>query len=71
MAIWRASDNAGYRGEVKVVLTNLGDKPFFIEKGMKIAQLLIQKIEEVKVVETEALDGTSRGEKGFGSTGKY
>jgi len=63
--------DSGYRGEVKVVLTNLGDKPFVVEKGMKIAQLLIQKIEEVEVVEAEELDGTSRGEKGFGSTGKY
>ena len=63
--------DSGYRGEVKVVLTNLGDKPFVIEKGMKIAQLLIQKIEEVEVVEAEELDGTSRGEKGFGSTGEY
>ena len=63
--------DSGYRGEVKVVLTNLGDKPFVVEKGMKIAQLLIQKIEEVEVVEAEELDGTSRGEKGFGSTGEY
>jgi len=38
---------------------------------MKIAQLLIQKVEEVKVVEAEELDGTTRGDKGFGSTGKY
>ncbi|GAI17863.1 unnamed protein product, partial [marine sediment metagenome] len=40
-------------------------------KGMKIAQLLVQPVTEVKVVETEELETTSRGEEGFGSTGKY
>jgi len=63
--------DSGYRGEVKVVMVNLGDEPFVIEKGMKIAQLLIQPINEVEVVEVEELEETSRGEEGFGSTGKY
>ena len=63
--------DSGYRGEVKVVMVNLGDEPFVIEKGMKIAQLLIQPINEVEVVEAEELEETSRGEEGFGSTGKY
>jgi len=63
--------DSGYRGEVKVVLVNLSKKPFRIEKGMKIAQLLIQPIVEVQVIETDELDETSRGEEGFGSTGKY
>ena len=63
--------DSGYRGEVKVVLVNLSKKPFRIEKGMKIAQLLIQPIVEVQVVETDNLGETSRGEEGFGSTGKY
>lgn len=63
--------DSGYRGEVKVVLVNLGSEPFIIEKGMKIAQLLIQKAEEVRVVDTEELEESPRGEKGFGSTGKY
>lgn len=63
--------DSGYRGEVRVVMVNLGDKPFVIEKGMKIAQLLIQKVAEAKVVEVKELDETPRGEKGFGSTGKY
>ncbi|MGB2762836.1 MAG: dUTP diphosphatase [Candidatus Aminicenantaceae bacterium] len=63
--------DSGYRGEVRVVMVNLGDEPFVIEKGMKIAQLLIQLVTEVKVVESESLEETSRGEKGFGSTGKY
>ena len=63
--------DSGYRGEVRVVMVNLGDEPFVIEKGMKIAQLLIQPVTEMKVVESEDLEETSRGEKGFGSTGKY
>jgi dUTP pyrophosphatase len=63
--------DSGYRGEVKVVLVNLSDEPFVISKGMKIAQLLIQPVTTVKVVEVEDLGGTPRGEGGFGSTGKF
>jgi len=63
--------DAGYRGEVKVVLINLGDEPFVIDKGMKIAQMLVQPVTVVRVVEAEDLDDTSRGEGGFGSTGKF
>jgi dUTP pyrophosphatase len=63
--------DSGYRGEVKVVMVNLGDEPFVIEKGMKIAQLLIQPVNEVEVLEVEELEETLRGQKGFGSTGKY
>jgi dUTP pyrophosphatase len=63
--------DSGYRGEVKVVMINLSEKPFAIEKGMKIAQMLVQPITIVHVVEAEDLDDTSRGEGGFGSTGKF
>lgn len=63
--------DSGYRGEVQVVMVNLGNEAFVIEKGMKIAQLLVQPVTEVNVVETEELETTSRGEEGFGSTGKY
>jgi dUTP pyrophosphatase len=63
--------DSGYRGEVRVVMVNLGEKPFVVEKGMKIAQLLIQPVIELKVMEVETLEETSRGENGFGSTGKY
>ncbi len=63
--------DSGYRGEVKVVMINLSDKPFAIDKGMKIAQMLVQPITMVRVVETKDLDDTSRGEGGFGSTGKF
>jgi dUTP pyrophosphatase len=63
--------DAGYRGEVRVVMVNLGREGFAINKGMKIAQLLVQPVQEVKVIEVEELDDTSRGDKGFGSTGLY
>ncbi|HHF43329.1 MAG: dUTP diphosphatase [Candidatus Aminicenantes bacterium] len=63
--------DAGYRGEVKVVLVNLGSQEFRIAVGMKIAQMLIQPVETVKIVETSELDPTSRGEGGFGSTGRF
>lgn len=63
--------DSGYRGEVKVVMINLSDKPFAIDKGMKIAQMLVQPITMVRVVEAENLDNSSRGEGGFGSTGKF
>lgn len=63
--------DAGYRGEVQVVMINLGNTPYEIKKGMKIAQMLIQPINEVKVIEAEDLDDTLRGEDGFGSTGLY
>ncbi len=63
--------DAGYRGEVQVVMINLGGTPFAIRKGMKIAQMLVQPVTSVTVVESDALDDTSRGQGGFGSTGLY
>lgn len=63
--------DAGYRGEVQVVMINLGGTPFAIRKGMKIAQMLVQPVAAVTVVESDALDDTSRGQGGFGSTGLY
>src|SRR5512140_1804584 len=63
--------DAGYRGEVQVVMINLGAALFPLRKGMKIAQLLVQPVAAVEVVEAETLDGTSRGEGGFGSPGLY
>ena len=62
--------DAGYRGEVGVVLHNLGQEDFEIEKNMKIAQMLIQPIHSPDVEEVNDLDETQRGEGGFGSTGK-
>jgi len=63
--------DSGYRGEVQVVLINLGGGVFSIRKGMKIAQLLVQPVAALSVVETDDLDSTSRGPNGFGSTGLY
>ena len=63
--------DSGYRGEIKVVVVNLGQTDFVIEKGMKIAQMLIQAVMGVEVVDTGSLEDTSRGAGGFGSTGKY
>ncbi|RPJ01699.1 MAG: dUTP diphosphatase [Candidatus Aminicenantes bacterium] len=63
--------DAGYRGEVQVVMVNLGAVPFTVRKGMKIAQLLVQPVAAVEIVEADSLDDTSRGEGGFGSTGLF
>ncbi len=59
----------GYRGEVSVMLVNFSDEEVEIEKGMKIAQLIILPISKVKIKEVKTLEKTERGDKGFGSTG--
>ncbi|MDX2214793.1 MAG: dUTP diphosphatase [Oculatellaceae cyanobacterium bins.114] len=59
----------GYRGEVGVILINHGKSPFHITIGMKIAQMVIKPVYPVTVQAVEALESTSRGEGGFGSTG--
>ena len=61
--------DAGYRGEVKVILINHGEEAFEITKGMRIAQLMVKPIFDSEFVEVEALDDTDRGEGGFGSSG--
>lgn len=61
--------DADYRGEVKVLLVNLGDAPFSIESGDRIAQLVVARYERVAFVEGD-LDDTARGAGGFGSTGR-
>jgi len=58
-----------YRGEVKVILINLGRETFRVNKGDRIAQMVIQKVENARVVVVDELDDTTRGEGGFGSTG--
>lgn len=62
--------DASYRGEIHVGIMNLSDKDFVFEKGHKIAQLLIQKVELPELIEAESLQETSRGGKAFGSSGK-
>lgn len=59
-----------YRGEVKVMLFNLGGVDFEVKKGDRIAQLILEKIATPEVKEVEELPETKRGEGGFGSTGK-
>lgn len=58
-----------YRGEILIVLKNLGEEDFQIGKGMRIAQMLIQPVVTVNLEETENLDDTERAENNFGSTG--
>lgn len=61
--------DSGYRGEVGVVLHNLSDKEYLVEKNSKIAQMLIQPVHSNQVIEVEDLDETARGDGGWGSTG--
>jgi dUTP pyrophosphatase len=58
-----------YRGEVKVILINLGQESFTIERGTRIAQMVIAPVTQAELHEVEALDATARGAGGFGSTG--
>jgi len=61
--------DSGYRGEIMVILANLGKDAYKVEKGKKIAQMVIARVEEAEVEEVEALDETARNTGGFGSTG--
>ena len=61
--------DAGYRGEVGVIIINHGKESFAVEKGKKIAQMVFNKIENAELKEVEELDETTRNESGFGSTG--
>lgn len=61
--------DADYRGEVQVPVINLGRQEFVVERGMRIAQMLVLPVPKVKIVEVEELDETSRGAGGFGHTG--
>jgi dUTP pyrophosphatase len=61
--------DADYRGEVKVLLVNLGSEPFVIERGMRIAQLVVAPVTRVELQAEQALADSSRGAGGFGSTG--
>ena len=62
--------DSGYRGEIRAGVMNLSDKFFSFEKGQKLAQILIQKVERVDFEEVDELSGSERGTQGFGSTGK-
>jgi len=59
-----------YRGELQVILVNLGHEPVIVERGMRVAQLVVAPVLHAKIEEQKNLDKTARGVKGFGSTGE-
>ena len=61
--------DADYRGELKIILINLSDKSFIIEKGLRIAQMVLCPVVKAKLKEVDSLVDTKRGSDGFGSTG--
>ena len=61
--------DSDYRGELKVILINHGDEDFVIERGDRIAQIVVAPVQRGNLVEVEDLDETARGSGGFGSTG--
>jgi dUTP pyrophosphatase len=61
--------DAGYRGEIKVILLNTGGEPFAVTPGMRIAQLVILPVPAVELVETDELPESERGDRGHGSSG--
>jgi dUTP pyrophosphatase len=62
--------DADYRGEVKVLVVNLGEQPVIIRPGERIAQLVVAPVARAELVEVERLGDTARGEGGFGHTGR-
>ena len=62
--------DADYRGEVRVILVNLGENPFVIERGDRIAQMVLAPVSRIEWSEKDLLSETGRGSGGFGSTGK-
>jgi dUTP pyrophosphatase len=61
--------DADYRGELQIALANLGTEPFIVQRGMRIAQMIVAPVERVVLVEVESLNSTQRATGGFGSTG--
>ena len=61
--------DADYRGEIQVILVNLGSEPFVVTRGMRIAQLVVAPVARADVTEVAMLEDTARGAGGFGSTG--
>lgn len=61
--------DSDYRGEVKVLLANLGEENFTVERGMRIAQMVIAPVTQVTIREADGTSTTARGAGGFGSTG--
>jgi dUTP pyrophosphatase len=65
-----ATIDSDYRGELQVVLVNLGVEPFEVTRGMRIAQMIFARVERVEFLEVAELPGSERGQGGFGSTGR-
>lgn len=61
--------DSDYRGEIKIILSNLGDQPFVVEPGMRVAQMVLARYDQLQWVPVKALSETKRGENGFGGTG--
>lgn len=61
--------DSDYRGEIKVILINLGKKDFQVENGLRIAQMVLSPVSKAELLETDSLDNTMRDKGGFGSTG--
>jgi dUTP pyrophosphatase len=64
-----ATIDSDYRGELRVALVNLGQEPFEVQRGMRIAQAIVARVEAAAFREVQELPGTARGAEGFGSTG--
>lgn len=62
--------DADYRGEIKLIVINLGDKEYIVKRGDRIAQMIFAKVERAQLVVTDCLDDTGRGGGGFGHTGQ-
>ena len=62
--------DSDYRGEIKIIMMNFGQEKFSVKRGERIAQLVISKIYSARIIETDDLNDSHRGEGGFGHTGK-
>jgi dUTP pyrophosphatase len=62
--------DAGYRGEVGIIMLNMGSEPFPVKRGDRIAQMVICKLPEVRLCAADDLSASDRGAGGFGSSGK-
>ena len=62
--------DADYRGEIGVILINLGSRPFRVERGARVAQIVVSRVERFSLISSEELAETARGSRGFGSTGR-
>lgn len=61
--------DADYRGEIGIILINLGGEPFHVERGMRVAQIVLARVEQAEIKLCAALSGSGRGAGGFGSSG--